>query len=165
MSMCLAREITDQIAAVAPVAYSMSEQSAALPVATEPISVLVMTGTQDPLIPWQGGEVPDLEGERMMGPMLSVQNAVETIAAFDQCNTKPVVTWVADNDPNDGTRVRVEVYGGGSQGTEVILCAIVGGGHTWPGGLHAATPGAGGRTCLDIDGNEVIWSFFQKHSR
>lgn len=165
MSMCLARELSDRIAAVAPVAYAMSEKSAALPVATEPISVLVMTGTLDPLIPWEGGEVPDMGGERMMGPMLSVRETINILVAHNQCASTPAVSWAPDKDPQDGTRVRREVYGEGSLGTEVILYAIIGGGHTWPGGWHAATPGVAGKTCLDIDATEVIWSFFQKHSR
>jgi polyhydroxybutyrate depolymerase len=164
MTMCLAREITDRIAAAAPVCYAMSEKSAALPVADGPISVLVMTGTQDPLIPWEGGEVEDL-GERMLGPTLSVRETVNVLAAHDQCNLTPIASWLPDEDPQDGTRVRVEEYREGSQGTEVVLYAIVGGGHTWPGGWHPATPGIGGKTCLDINATEVIWSFFQKHSR
>jgi polyhydroxybutyrate depolymerase len=165
MSMCLAREVSDRLAAVAPVAYSMSEKSAALPVATEPISVLVMTGTQDPLVLWEGGEVPDLGGERMIGPMVSVRDTINILVAFDRCDPTPAVTWLPDNDPQDGTRVRLEEYGGGDAGTEVAFYAIIGGGHTWPGGLHAEEEGVAGKTCLDIDASEVIWEFFQRHSR
>jgi polyhydroxybutyrate depolymerase len=165
MTMCLAREMTDRIAAVAPVCYAMSEKSAALPVADGPISVLVMTGTQDPLLPWEGGEVADLGGERLIGPMLSVRDTIIVLAAHDQCNPTPVANWLPDTDPQDGTRVRVEEYKEGSQGTEVVLYAIVGGGHTWPGGWHPATPGIGGNTCLDIVATDVIWGFFQGHSK
>jgi len=165
MTMSLARSITDRIAAVASVCYAMSEKSAALPVADGPISVLVMTGTQDPLIPWEGGEVADLGGERMLGPTLSLRDTISVLIAHNQCNPTPVATWAPDADPQDGTRVRVEIYGEGSLGTEVILYGIVGGGHTWPGGWHPATPGIGGKTCLDIDATEVIWDFFRGHSR
>lgn len=165
MSMCLARELSDRIAAVAPVAYAMSEKSAGLPVATRPVSVLVMTGTQDPLVLWEGGEVPDLGGERLIGPMLSVRETIDILVAHNQCDPTPDITWVPDRDPEDGTRVRVEEYRGGNEGAEVVLYAIIGGGHTWPGGFHVGQDGVGGRTCLDIDGNDVIWSFFQRHSR
>jgi len=165
MSMCLARELSDQIAAAAPVAYSMSEKSAGLPVATLPMSVLVMTGTQDPLVLWEGGEVPDMGGERMIGPMLSVRDTINTLVAFNQCDPTPTITWLPDKDPGDGTRVGVEDYRGGKDGTEVVLYAIIGGGHTWPGGFHTSQEGAGGKTCLDIDANEVIWNFFKQHSR
>ena len=165
MTMLLARAMTDRIAAVAPVCYAMSEKSAALPVADGPISVLVMTGTQDPLLPWEGGEVADLGGERMLGPTLSLRETVNVLAAHDQCNPAPVASWLPDTDPQDGTRVRVEEYQDGSQGTEVMFYAIVGGGHTWPGGWHPATPGIGGNTCLDIVATDVIWSFFQRHSK
>lgn len=164
MTMRLARDLSEQFVAVAPVAYGMSEKEAAQPIASTPISVLVMTGTQDPLIPWQGGETNDLEGERMLGPILSVPDAVKLIAAFDQCNATPKTAWIPDNDPADGTRVRVETYGGGSQGTEVVLYTIVGGGHSWPVGWQYNVITIG-KTCRDIDANEVIWEFFKKHSR
>jgi polyhydroxybutyrate depolymerase len=164
MTMCLARELTDRIAAVAPVAYSMSEKAAALPVGTEPISVLVMTGTVDPLIPWLGGNANDMEGERMLGPILSVPATVDVLTAFNHCNLTPAVTWIPDNDPHDGTRVRVEDYTGGKNGTEVVLYQIIGGGHTWPVS-YQYNVAVLGKTCRDIDANEVIWAFFQKHSR
>jgi polyhydroxybutyrate depolymerase len=164
MAMRLARELSDKFAAAAAICYAMSEKEAALPVATEPISFLVMTGTQDPLIPWLGGETYDMEGERMLGPVLSVQGTIELLAAFDQCSPNPTITWIPDNDPDDGTRVRVEEYTGGANGTEAVLYQIIGGGHTWPVGWQYNVVVLG-KTCRDIDANEVIWSFFQKHSK
>lgn len=164
MTMCLAHELSEKFAAVAAVAYGMSEKEAAQPIATVPISVLVMTGTQDPLVPWQGGETYDMEGERMLGPILSVPDAVALIAAFNQCSSTPTITWIPDNDPTDGTRVLITTYSGGNQGTEVVLYAIIGGGHSWPVGWQYPVTVIG-KTCRDIDANEVIWEFFKKHSR
>lgn len=40
--------------------------------------------------------------------------------------------------------------------TEVVGCSLLGSIHVWPGGL--ASPAA-------LDANEVIWDFFQRHSR
>jgi len=165
MCMRLARELSGQIAAVAPVAYSMPERFASVPVSTNPISVLVITGTKDPFIPWEGGETPDFQGERRLGTILSVPKTVSVLIAHNQCALTPAITIEPDKDSQDGTRVRREDYKEGSQGTEVILYVIEGGGHTWPGGWQYLPPGIVGRTCRDIDANEVIWSFFQKHSR
>jgi len=165
MAMCLARELSDKIAAVAPVAYSMPEKFASLPVSTKPISVLVMTGTKDPLVPWEGGKTPDLFRTRMLGPVLSVPETVKVLVAHDQCSSTPTITWEPDRDPRDRTRVRREVYANGKEGTEVILYAIEGGGHTWPGGWQYLPKIIIGKTCKDIDANEVIWNFFKGHVR
>jgi len=165
MSMCLARELSDRIAAVAPVAYAMPEKYASTPVSTEPVSVLVMTGTEDPLTPWEGGETPDPTGERMLGSILSVPATMEVIAASDNCSSIPVVSWEPNAAPLDGTSVRVETFSQCTNGTEVILYAIVGGGHTWPGGWQYSSELIIGKTCRDIDACEVIWDFFQRHSK
>ena len=50
------------------------------------------------------------------------------------------------------------------QGTEVMFYQIIGGGHAWPVGYQYSVIVLG-KTCRDIDANEVIWAFFQKHSR
>jgi hypothetical protein len=42
----------------------------------------------------------------------------------------------------------------------VTLCAIDGGGHTWPGGKPV--PGAG-KTTLDVSASEEMWRFFRDH--
>jgi polyhydroxybutyrate depolymerase len=164
MTMRLALDLSDKFAAAAAVAYAMSEKEAALEVASEPVSFLVMTGNEDPLIPWSGGNTIDPEGERMLGPILSVRDSVETLVAFNQCNLTPAVTLIPDNDPNDGIRVRVEDYTGGAQGTEVMFYQIIGGGHAWPVG-YQYTVIVPAKTSRDIDANEVIWAFFQKHSK
>jgi polyhydroxybutyrate depolymerase len=164
MTMRLARDLSDKFAAAAAVAYAMSEKEAALEIASGPVSFLVMTGTEDPLIPWMGGNTTDLEGERMLGPILSVPDSVEMLISFDHCNLTPAVTLVPDNDPNDGIRVYVEDFTGGAQGTEVMFYKIWRGGHAWPVGYQYSVI-VPAKTSRDIDANEVIWTFFQKHSK
>jgi polyhydroxybutyrate depolymerase len=82
MSMRLARELSDKIAAVAPVAYAMQEKYVSVPVSTRQISVLVMTGTDDPFTPWEGGETSDPTGKRMLGRVLSVPATVKVLFHF-----------------------------------------------------------------------------------
>lgn len=165
MSMRLARELSDKIAAVAPVAYSMQKKYEEVPVSKKPISFLIMTGTKDPLVPWEGGETPDSTGTRMLGDILSVPATVKVLVSYNQCSPTPTITYEPDRDPNDGTRIRKEVYGNCTNGTEVILYAIEGGGHTWSGGWQYLPETIIGKTSRDIDANEVIWDFFKEHSR
>ncbi len=164
MSMRLVRELSGKIAAVAPVAYTMPEKFASLPVSAKPISVLVMTGTKDPLVPWEGGETPDPTGTRMLGRVLSVPETIRVLVAHNQCSSAVMTAWEPDRDLQDGTRVRREVYGQCRDGAEVILYAIEDGGHNWPGGWQYLPERIIGKTSQDIDANEVIWNFFKKHS-
>jgi hypothetical protein len=47
---------------------------------------------------------------------------------------------------------------------EVILYRLLGGGHNLPGGNTPNRPDLLGRKCMDIEGVEVVWSFFKKHA-
>jgi polyhydroxybutyrate depolymerase len=70
-----------------------------------------------------------------------------------------------DLDPDDGTTVTWESCAGGRDGTEVVLYAIEGGGHTWPGGYQYLPEFLIGKTCMDIKACEIIWDFFARHMR
>lgn len=163
MSHRLACELSDKIAAIAMVAGAIPEDFAPYCSPSHAVSVLVMDGTQDRLIPWEGGVVAG--GARDLGSTLSVADTVAYWVEHNGCRASPVVTWLPDTAPDDGTRVREEAYNGGREGTEVILYAVEGGGHTWPGGIQYEAEAVIGRVCRDIDGSEVIWQFFKAHQR
>lgn len=163
MTMRLVREIGEKITAVAVVAYAMPEKFANVSIAEKPISILVMTGTKDPLVPWDGGETPDPRGDRKLGKVLSIPDTIKVFIAHNHCSSTPNITWLPDEDPKDGTRVRCEYYGGGDNETEIVLYAIENGGHTWPGGWQYLPEWFVGKTCRDIDANEVIWEFFESN--
>jgi len=70
-----------------------------------------------------------------------------------------------DVDPQDGTRIRREVYAESAGGSEVILYAVEGGGHTWPGGGQYLPEWLIGKTSHDLDASLVVWDFFARHQR
>jgi len=161
MSYRLACELSEKITAIAPVAGALPENlSSCSP--SRAVSVLIMNGAEDPLVPWQGGEIR--LGRLKLGKVLSVTETVKRWVNQNQCSPSPAVTWELDKDPQDGTRVRRETYNQCREGTEVALYAIVNGGHTWPGGYQYLPESFIGKTCRDIDANEVIWNFFKKHT-
>ena len=102
---------------------------------------------------------------KKLGKVLSVRQTIEYWVKHNGCAPSPTITEEPDRDPDDGTRVHREEYSGGREGTEVIFYAIEGGGHTWPGGYQYLPASIIGKTSKDIDANEVIWSFFKKHSK
>ena len=163
MSFRLACEVPHKLAAVAPVGGAMPVEQKQLCKHTTPICVLVMANTMDPCVPWGGGQIR--VAFRPLGTVLSVPDSVQFWAAHNGCSATPAVTTLPDSDSQDGTRVRREVYRGGRKGTEVVLYAIEGGGHTWPSGHQYLAERYIGRTCRDINACQVIWEFFKRHAR
>lgn len=158
----LACELSGKIAAIAPVIGAISENIVSHCAPTRPISVLAMNGTEDPQVPWEGGFVRN--GILTSGKVISVSNTVMHWVNHNNCSSTPIIAWEPDRDPQDSTRVRREVYAGGREGTEVILYAIEGGGHTWPGGNQYLPVSIVGRVSRDMtDASEFIWNFFKTH--
>ncbi len=161
MSFRLALELSDKIAAIAPVTASLIvEFKDARP--ARPMPVLIMNGTKDPLVPWSGGNIGILLIK--VGKVLSTMETVDFWAENNECPSQPTTLLLPDKDPKDGSRVTVETYGWGEDSTEVVLYRIEGGGHTWPGGWQYLSKRVIGKTCRDISACEVIWEFFKKHS-
>jgi polyhydroxybutyrate depolymerase len=81
-------------------------------------------------------------------------------AKADGCDAEPAITELPER-VKDGTKVARKNYGTGKDGSEVVLYVIEGGGHTWPG-RPAPVPWIG-RPTRNVEANDVIWEFFQKH--
>lgn len=163
MSYRLACELSDKIAAIAPVTGNLPQNIYPSCSPSRPISVLAINNENDPLMPWAGKDITGPFGFKKLGKVLSTYETVRFWANHNNCSLSPVITYNQDIDPADGTRIRKEAYGNGENGAEVILYAIEGGGHTWPGGYQYLNERIIGRTSRDMDANEVIWEFFKKH--
>lgn len=159
----LACEIAHKIAAIAPVIAQMPAHFSPRCKPAKPVSVLMMPGTDDPLIPWEGGTIR--LGRQTFGKALSVRETVKFWTRHNGCPETPEVSSEPDRDPADGTRVRKEAYKGCRERTSVVLYAIEGGGHTWPGGYQYLPESIVGKISRDIDAAEVIWEFFRKQER
>ncbi|MFH1151146.1 MAG: PHB depolymerase family esterase [Actinomycetota bacterium] len=164
MSFRLACDAPDVFAAVAPVAALMSVPLVESNRSTTPVSVLLVNGTEDPLVPWEGGQIGGgMLGSR--GEAISTQASIDYWVGLDGCATTPQVARLPDSDPADGTTVTQYVYPGGRDSTEVVLCEVTGGGHTWPGGYQYMRERIIGRTSRDLEASEYIWEFFRAHPR
>jgi polyhydroxybutyrate depolymerase len=93
-------------------------------------------------------------------PFKSVDETMRLWAKIDGCPEMPVVTRVPDS-ADDGTTVECRTWGPGTEGAEVILYIVAGGGHTWPG--RERVPKFLGKATRDISANDLIWEFFEKH--
>ena len=149
----LAAELSDRIAAIAPVAGTMPAREVR---PQRPVSVIHFHGTQDKLVPFEmvGGKSP------FWLKLKSVDATIETWVKIDGCGEKPPVTDVLTNDGDD-LKVTRQTYGPGVDETEVVLVTVEGGGHSWPGQVQPFR--FLGKSTLNVSANELIWAFFEKH--
>jgi polyhydroxybutyrate depolymerase len=161
----LACETADEFAAFAPVMSSLPVTLRDRCDPGRPVPMLLIAGTDDPLVPWSGGALS--QARRLGGyggEVTSVAEALEFWRVHAGCAGPPEVEELEDRDPDDGTRVRRSRYADCDAGTEVLLLGIQGGGHTWPGAAERArVRRLVGPTSRDIDASEVIWEFFAAH--
>ncbi len=162
MAYRMATEHPDRFAAIAAiVAQQPTHENSSCMEPRGPISVLVMNGTDDPIIPYTGGEA-SFHGWFSAG---NVQSTDDTISHWKRVNAiegPSVRDELPDRDPEDGSRVASERWVS-SSGHEVVLYSIVGGGHSIPGGYRGAPDFVLGVTNRDIDATKVIWAFFNRH--
>jgi polyhydroxybutyrate depolymerase len=163
MSYRLAFDIPETIAAIAPVAGAIPTDILPTNISGTPVSVIALSGTKDPLVPWDGGMIGTQRNPR--GTCISVPDSILFWVQRDNCSKTPSSQWLANTNLLDFCRVHQNIYRNGSNNTEVVLDEIRGGGHTWPGGYQYLPVFLVGRTCRDIDANKIIWEFFSSHPK
>jgi polyhydroxybutyrate depolymerase len=165
MSYRLACELSSKITAIAPVDGNIPYMLMPSCSPSFPVSVLAINNMNDPLVPYDGGYIYGHFHRVNLGKVLSVDESILYWVNRNKCMPVPVISEEPDRDPDDGTRVLKKQYKNETDGTEVILYSIKGGGHTWPGGFQYLPEWLIGKTSRDIDANEIIWTFFKGHSR
>ena len=160
MSLRLALELSNKIAAVAPVAAAMPAISCSVPV--HPISVLFMNGTGDPILPYNGGTVaPNIDGR---GTVLSAQESVKFWVAFNQTGLSPAIINFTDINTKDSSKVKSITYSNGVEGTWVVLYEVSDGGHVEPSiqeQYASILESLLGNQNHDIEMAKEIWNFFK----
>lgn len=149
----LAAEAADRFAAVAPVSGTLA---VARVEPKRPVSIVHFHGTADTIVPFDGPG----PGTPRFVRFESVPETIRRWVVADGCPAVPVVEDIATR-PGDLAAKR-STYGPGRDGSEVVLYAIEGGGHTWPGGsTRGRFLGASAR----LAANDLISDFFRKHAR
>lgn len=149
----LAAELSDRIAAIAPVAGAMAIEEAK-PI--RPVSVMHFHGKSDNMVPFGG---PNEKTPKFL-TFKSVEESIAIWRNINECPEEAIITDFPDKK-NDGTTAQQKNYGPGKNETEVILIEIENGGHTWPG--EKSPISLIGKSTLDISANDLMWEFFQKH--
>ena len=166
MTYRMALEAPEKLAAAAAVIANLPERLAEAHAGPtdEPVPLLIVNGTADPLVPHAGGEITfGIWGG--LGRVLSSRATAEFFAARGGCGGEPRREPARDADPGDAIEVERHGFGDAAARCSVELYLLDGGGHTWPGGPQLVPRAIVGPATRSLDAAEVIWSFFARHSR
>ena len=156
----LAFERPEIFKAIAVVAANLSEdQSMKIP-PENPVSVLFICGTSDPLVPYNGGHVTLLKQKR--GKVKSTKETVEYWKKINGCSARDSEFQFPDVNQHDkSTAVKTTWYNPDQPDLKVINIKIENGGHTWPGEKQYLPKALIGNVNRDFDACDEIWRFFK----
>jgi polyhydroxybutyrate depolymerase len=161
----LAMEVPQKFAALAAVVASNPVKNKCKET-HQPISILFMNGTADPILPYQGGKVGKEKSGR--GVALSTQDTVQYWLKIDQIKAQPLVHQFPDSDRRDDSTVTRYIYKSAQAGPQVVLYEVKGGGHTEPSHqeqyrwLYKLIVG---KQNHDIEMAKQVWAFFKDKKR
>jgi polyhydroxybutyrate depolymerase len=138
----LACELSDRIAAFAPVAGPRAIDQCQ---PTRPIPMIEFHGTSDFVVPYNGNG---------LGGAISVQANVDYWKDNAGCTDSAAISY----QNGDTTCVQHTQC---DAGATIRLCTVDGGGHQWPGGQSAGA--LGGKLTQDIDASAEMAAFFLAH--
>ncbi len=128
------------------------------------VPLMLMNGTDDPLIKWQGGQI------RGKGPvLLSTPLTLDYWLRVNHADKQHAVeTMLADNNTNDDSRIFKTVYPALEDGQPLWFYRVQGGGHTMPSIKHRVPFIARwlvGNQNRDIEAAREAWRFMQQFRR
>lgn len=152
----LAVERPDRFSAVAVVAGALFPSQSA---PGAPVPILIMHGTEDSIVPYDGG-VGVLAGvSGKTEPSLSVSEAATLWKEANECSGETTV----ERERN----ARIESLGECASGAEVLLVTLLGGSHNWPTVQRTSTDYPVDETAemlllfSDPAGDEILWDLFE----
>jgi polyhydroxybutyrate depolymerase len=160
-SIYLAYKLSDKILGVAPVCAALPENYADNFFNDHPVSLLLINGTDDPLVKYDGGTV-GFKDEKERGKSISTDRTVDIWMKLNNCQNSVKIETLDDDEDDDGCTAKKYTYYTCKNGTEVAYIKVEGGGHTWPGGVQYLPKIIVGKVCKGFNATEVIWNFFKK---
>ena len=121
-----------------------------------PIPLLLIAGTNDPIVPYQGGVI-SMFGFQARGTALSVRDTARYFAQQNGITAEPAERRLPGS-PDGSPSVKETSYSEGDK-PPMMLYTVVNGGHVVPG-PHSAFPRMVGPINRNLDAPTVIWQFF-----
>jgi len=162
MAMRLALEQPSRYKAVAAVVANVpaAENFQCKPAAQKATSVMIMNGTEDPLVPYAGGEINLLGLFYKGGPIVSSRASAQYFANWAQLAGEPLTS---EKTVTEGVRVEQNRWSQDGK-AEVELVSIHGGGHGLPQ-PYSQRPRLLGPSPMEPNGAAMIWAFFERQPK
>jgi len=158
MSLRLALELPDRIAAVVGSAGYMAQNSQCKMLGT-PAPLMLLAGTADPIMPYAGGLI-DIPGDSQQGQVLSAEATIQMWLDMLSITNQPSISHLPDINPDDHSTVTINTY----QDNLVRFYRIDGGGHTWPSLEEPARlQQRQNPHNRDFYAADAAWEFMQQH--
>jgi polyhydroxybutyrate depolymerase len=157
LSQVLAAKKPGVFAAVGSVAALVLSST---PKPLKPVPIIFFQGTADPINKFAGGAIG--VGKLSVGTTMPNEESMKFWAAANKCSLKPVETKLP-KAVKDSTSVTRRDYKPGPGGADLVEYVVSGGGHTWPGGTQFAPGLLIGVVSKQINANEIMLDFFDKH--
>lgn len=161
-------EAPEQFAAGAAFIANLPANMQSLPRPALPTPIMIVNGTKDPLVKWEGGVVARDESRGVTA------STAETVAWWVKANGATPQASRRDSLPdinqNDGCQITLDVYDADHGGAPVWLYSVIGGGHAMPSIRYDISNSLIvrrliGTACKDAEGAELAWRFFVTQSR
>jgi polyhydroxybutyrate depolymerase len=156
MSSRMGCEMSDVIRGIAPVANTMKVDIAAACKPSKPVAVVEFHGTEDHIVPYNGGRIMLLGRPR--GRVISTKQFSEFWAQHDGCDPTALVKELPDV-AHDNTSVTKNEFQHCK--APVVFYSIAGGGHAWPSGVERKFRIVPSVQTHQVDATELIWQFFK----
>lgn len=162
MSYRLAAELSDRIAAIAPIAGGMVVDSIR---SNRPVPIMHIHSIDDPRALYKGGLGPPFPFTtvRVMQPVMD--SVIARWVRFDRCPSTPIVGDTIHGRPGSvgATHTATPIrFGPCADGTEFVLWKLTGAGHVWPGaGVQSWQKYVGPATDV-VGADTLMWRFFQR---
>jgi len=156
MSQRLACELNNRIAAVASVGSTIDSSQVSIYQPALPISVMLINGVDDPFVPFYGGAVNGGQGY-----------AISSFDLFDfwiqknNCTGQTDSISLPDIVTSESSTITKYYNFNYNCNSQVVLCKVNGGGHTWPDVPNFWYELIAGQTNKDIHASVEIWQFFK----
>ena len=126
--------------------------------AHKPVRMLIIHGTDDNNVLWDG-RLENIQSQQFYS-VIPTPQMFGFWAQYNQCDPDADSNTLPQQGRSPGTEVRILHVTGCQPESAVVLYAIVGGGHNWPGVAGRIPDQVAGRVNLDIHATNVMWEFF-----
>lgn len=160
MSATLAADLPNKIKAIGLVSANFSKLKTSEMKNATPFPVIIIHGTDDPIFPYEEGEIRIFRQRR--GHVLGAEKSIAFMCKLNGNSTEGIETELPNtSNRDDCTSTRIVYPNPDNPDLKVELIKIKGGGHTWPGGNQYLGKRLIGNVSKDQNACDLLWDFFK----